>query len=70
MNGASIKNVRTRGEGDLSNADATVNFACKRSYIANTEGGGLKIGQILRTSFMRAPNNFALILMKLHLIGY
>ena len=30
-------------------------FACKRPKYADTGGGGSKIGQILRTSFMDGP---------------
>ena len=48
--GSSIKDVRTRGEGS-ANADACVNFACKRPYFAAVGGGG-ENGNILRTSFM------------------
>ena len=48
---AFIKEACTRGGGGLANADATVNFACTRPYVADT-GEGSNIGQILQTSFM------------------
>ena len=43
------------GEGGLANADACVNFACKKPNFADVGGGGVKNGKILRTSFMDGP---------------
>ena len=36
---AFIKEACTRGGGGLANADATVNFACTRPYVADTGEG-------------------------------
>ena len=47
--------ISARGGGlELSNADACVNFACKRPNFADV-GGGVKNGKFLRTSFMDGP---------------
>ena len=51
-----------RGEGGQANADACVNFACKRLNIADAGGGWSKNDKILQTSFMDAPlMQFALL---------
>ena len=55
--GSSIRgrpHQRGRGSAILPNADATVNFACKRN-VRKQGGGGQKRGQIMRTSLMDGP---------------
>ena len=37
---SSKKDVRTKGKGGLANADACVNFACKRPNFADVGEGG------------------------------
>jgi hypothetical protein len=44
-----------RGRGGLANAEACVNFACKRQNFADAVGEGSKLSKILRTSFMDGP---------------
>ena len=41
--------------GGLANADATVNYACKRPYFADTGGGESKLVKIYRRPLWLAP---------------
>ena len=53
--GSSIKDVGTRGRG-LANADACVNFACKRPNFADVGGrGGKKMAKFFGRPLWMAP---------------